>query len=686
MSDSAADLLAFALGKFDSRELEEAERAGTEALEAHLGLDDFAGCARSFLLLGSIDYERGEYARALERFMKAAELSRSSARPGLEASSLNSIGEVLAASGEDRNALDYFLRASESLKDGRSAPDAPPDLAARILLSIGRTLLRRGEAENAAGYLELALEEADRTDNPVIESLSSVSLASVAKLRGDLPAALRSLDRALAASGRCAQPQVHVEVLLARAEHSADSGEYGEAVATLGTAERLAVDAGLSRFLAELWMLRSGVHEKRGDPEAALADFKRFHAAEENLCDVRVSRLVHSAEARTQQEAARAEAEIYRLRNVELKEHRRELELTNARLLAVSDIGREVASSLDTLQIGKIVYERIAALIDVSDFAFVYRNAEKRELEFVLVYERGESAPPFSIPEDSPDSFSSWVAAHGKPLRLNDVPREWSHFLNAPPSRSDAHVLSGVYVPLIADKRVIGVLCVRSVRASVYSEEDVKLLSSLAAFVAVALENSRIHAQLATVNAALQSEKAELERLTRKISHIANHDGLTGLPNRLLLSELLDAAIGRAIRSKKTLAVMYLDLDDFKPINDAHGHMAGDLALVVVAERLKRALRGSDTVARVGGDEFVAVIADLEDRRAVEPVAAKIIAACRRPIEVDGADCRVGVSIGISLYPQDGLEANELLRKADEALYRVKRGTKNAFAFYGGAE
>lgn len=684
MDHSAADLLDFALRKFDSGELEECERMGTEALEAFLGLDDLGGCARSFVLLGTIDLERGEYARSLERFMKAHELTRDAGRPGLAAVALNAIGEVLAASGGGRSSLDYFLRAWESLKEGDGASDAPSDLAARLLLNVGRAFLDQGETENAEGYLELALEESERTDNPVIESLASKFLAVAAKRRGDPDSSYRLLERALSSAGRCAQPQVHVEVLLQQAAHWGEVGDFDASVEVLGEAERIAEKAGLKRSLAEIWRQRSAAHEGRGDIARAFADYKRYHETEEALADDRVARLVQSAEARSQQENARQEAEIYRLRNVELKERRRELELTNARLVAVSDIGREVTSRLDTAQIGQIVFERVAVLLDVSDFALVYRNIEKKLLEFVLVYEKGVSVAPFSLPEDSKNSFSAWVIAHEVPLRLNDVPREWSRFLDFHPSRSDEHVLSAIFVPLIADRRVIGVLCVRSTRASVYTEEDVKLLSSLAAFVAVALENSRIHDQLAKVNAALQTEKGELERLTRKVSHIANHDGLTGLPNRLLLAELLSAAIGRAIRDKKSIAVMYLDLDDFKPINDVHGHMIGDLALVVVAERLKRALRTSDTVARVGGDEFVAVIVDPEDRHAVERVATKIIGTCGRPIEVEGRGCRVGVSIGIALYPADGVEAGDLIRKADEALYRVKRKTKNAYAFYSG--
>jgi diguanylate cyclase (GGDEF)-like protein len=150
----------------------------------------------------------------------------------------------------------------------------------------------------------------------------------------------------------------------------------------------------------------------------------------------------------------------------------------------------------------------------------------------------------------------------------------------------------------------------------------------------------------------------------------------------LLLGELLDKALHRAKRLHSSLAVLFMDLDDFKPINDRLGHHSGDLALIEVSKRLKDALRESDVVARVGGDEFVAFVSDLESPGAAGVVAEKIIAALEAPILVQGTPCRVGVSIGLSLYPQDGGSADDLLRHADDAMYRIKKSGKNGYSFF----
>lgn len=679
----ASDPILFARTCLSAGDLSEAEASATEALEAAIAEDDHLRASRAFGLLGSVARERGEYHLALERYMKSLELSRAAGDRRREAASLNEIGEVLMDSGEGREALSYFMDAAELLKKEQdSSPDAE-EISASVLLRIGQTLLELGEPENAAGYLELALDAAERLEDATLRSRAYASLSAVERRRGNSLEARKLISLAHRTATGSGQTLSLAEILLESALLHLDSGEIREALSELDSAEREASKAGLKRKLADVYRSRSVALERLGDLGAALASYRRFHELEEETAGERVARLVRSAEVRAQLESARQEAEIYRLRNVELKERRRDLELTNARLRAVSEIGREITASLDAGRIAETVYERLLSLVDLSDFCLAVHEPSKGELEFRLVMQNGERLPPFAIPSDSPDSFAAWVLAKGEPLRLDDAAMEHRRYIASDRLQFGGATSSLVYVPLFHDRKAVGVIGMQSPRVGVYNDEDVKLLSALAAYVAVALENSRIHEELARVNAALQAEKAELERLTTKISHIANHDGLTGLPNRLLLSELLEAAIGRSLRSKKAIAVMYLDLDDFKPINDSYGHMAGDIALVVVSERLKRALRSSDTVARVGGDEFVALAADIDDPQTISTVARKLVAACRRPMDVQGRECRVGVSIGIALFPNDGKTAAELLRKADEALYRMKRSGKNGFVFYG---
>jgi diguanylate cyclase (GGDEF)-like protein/PAS domain S-box-containing protein len=167
-----------------------------------------------------------------------------------------------------------------------------------------------------------------------------------------------------------------------------------------------------------------------------------------------------------------------------------------------------------------------------------------------------------------------------------------------------------------------------------------------------------------------------------KIVHRATHDVLTDLPNRALFTDRLEQAIRHARRQGWTAGVMFMDLDRFKQVNDNFGHAAGDALLKEVARRLARAIRDSDTAARVGGDEFAVVLGELADPRDATVVAQKILDAMALPMTLEGHDYIVTVSLGITLFPHDGEEVEMLLRNADEAMFRAKQAGRNCFRFH----
>lgn len=172
----------------------------------------------------------------------------------------------------------------------------------------------------------------------------------------------------------------------------------------------------------------------------------------------------------------------------------------------------------------------------------------------------------------------------------------------------------------------------------------------------------------------LREQEAALRASEARMAHMAHHDALTGLPNRTMFHERLQQAIDRAERGGTPFALLYIDLDGFKPINDSHGHSRGDEVLREVALRLSGLLRKSDLIARIGGDEF-AVILEVEVTRAgAETVADKCRAALEEPILVDGLRLPLALSIGVAVYPQDGRDSQQLIVHADQAMYAVKRG------------
>ncbi|WP_240376994.1 sensor domain-containing diguanylate cyclase [Bacillus piscicola] len=179
-------------------------------------------------------------------------------------------------------------------------------------------------------------------------------------------------------------------------------------------------------------------------------------------------------------------------------------------------------------------------------------------------------------------------------------------------------------------------------------------------------------------------DTAERKQLEEKLKQIAYTDDLTDLPNRVWLDSHLQKAISRAQRHHRKVMVMFIDLDDFKHVNDNHGHHAGDFILQEVAERLFRSMRKEDFIARVGGDEFVAVF-EKTSRKEVESIASRIINNISEPYQTEDTAESLSSSIGISVYPDDGEDAETLLMHADKAMYKVKHKQKNGFTFYSPA-
>ncbi len=188
--------------------------------------------------------------------------------------------------------------------------------------------------------------------------------------------------------------------------------------------------------------------------------------------------------------------------------------------------------------------------------------------------------------------------------------------------------------------------------------------------------------ELARANAGLEAEIAERRLADQRVVHMAHHDALTGLPNRTLLADRVGQAIARAHRSGGKLAVLFLDLDRFKNVNDSFGHAVGDMLLTAVAARLTASRREEDTVARLGGDEFIVSIPDVSDAAEAESVAARILSDLAKPFTINGHQLHADVSIGIALYPRDGDTAETLMRNADTAMYHAKESGRGNYQFF----
>jgi len=181
---------------------------------------------------------------------------------------------------------------------------------------------------------------------------------------------------------------------------------------------------------------------------------------------------------------------------------------------------------------------------------------------------------------------------------------------------------------------------------------------------------------------AIYTDITELKNAHKALSDMAYHDALTGLPNRMMLYDRLNLCLSMSDRNHTLLAVCYIDLDGFKPVNDTYGHEAGDLVLKTIANRLSSLLRTADTAARMGGDEFVVLLNTIHHKDECNIALERMMRQLTQPIAIGNDTVILGASIGVSVYPNDAKDPDTLLQLADRAMYEVKKGNKNNIAFY----
>jgi diguanylate cyclase (GGDEF)-like protein len=274
---------------------------------------------------------------------------------------------------------------------------------------------------------------------------------------------------------------------------------------------------------------------------------------------------------------------------------------------------------------------------------------------------------PLDSSEEESQSLSEIAFKSRRPSISNDYMAD-PRLTRFRPRLQKLSTRSAVAFPLIKDAEVFGLFIVMSTELGTFTPELIDLLQRLADNVSFALANFD-HAE----------EKA---RADRQIEYLATHDSLTDLPNRVMFNQLMHFSIEAARRHDRRFAVLFIDLDRFKIINDSLGHEAGDSLLVEIANRLRSSLRACDVVARLGGDEFVVILEETADSNDIEDVARKLLSVLAQPLLLGGHECHTTASIGIAMYPADGTDVQSLTRNADMAMYLAKEDGKNGFRFF----
>ena len=319
--------------------------------------------------------------------------------------------------------------------------------------------------------------------------------------------------------------------------------------------------------------------------------------------------------------------------------------------------------SLDSVL--EAILESAMELISADDtHVFLYEHGV---LTFAAaLFEGHQQKEPFMHPRE--EGITYHVAREGAKRVVNDLTKD-PLFEDTP---WEGSIIS---LPLKIGQRVLGVMNVALTRNHEFTEEEIRLLEFLGDQAAIAIQNARLYEQA-------QQEIVDRKKAEKAIQHLANHDSLTGLPNRRLFTERINLEIARSQRNELNFSVILFDLDQLKVVNDTFGHNIGDMLLQAVAQRLLGLLRKSDTIARMGGDEFLLILPEMKQVEDSILTVERILSALSTPFHLEGYQINISTSIGISFYPDDGVSAEELTKKADQAMYRAKEKGGNTYHLY----
>jgi diguanylate cyclase (GGDEF)-like protein/PAS domain S-box-containing protein len=329
---------------------------------------------------------------------------------------------------------------------------------------------------------------------------------------------------------------------------------------------------------------------------------------------------------------------------------RKRAESMQAALYAISEAAH---AAEDVLALFERVHQIIGQLLEAKNFFIALYDAAEDRLSFPYFVDEHDAAPtPTTL---GANTLSAEVIRSGRELLVRRDPAALAPSAVQPDVGREA--VDWLGVPLSVQQGIIGALVVKSHSIDThYCVNDIELLKFVSAQVADAIER----------------KQTEL-----RLRHVARHDPLTDLPNRTLVRDRVSTALARARRDKESLSLLYLDLDTFKQVNDRFGHGVGDSLLQLVAQRLTHCVRESDTVGRMGGDEFVVLLVHLQSPDDALAVAEKIRLALCQPFEVAGQQLLVSPSVGLVCCPAHGDDCDQLIRRADEAMYAAKHAGGN---------
>ncbi|HOX91396.1 MAG TPA: GGDEF domain-containing protein [Spirochaetales bacterium] len=469
--------------------------------------------------------------------------------------------------------------------------------------------------------------------------------AAIVERQGQHESAVLRYDESLALAKKLGNKRLMAEHGMARAKILFAIGRIDEAEQSLADAVDLSRSAGMQILAANALSELALVKAKRERWEEAYKYADEASKMERSLFGDKVA---------NQAATFKAERE-----SVQSAAYREELK----RLSILSEIGMALAGSVDIESVGKILYERISALMAMDVFGLALYDDQAMTLDFRYFVEDTQRVEPFTLPADADGSLGGICARSSEPILISDLELDAKKYVKKPRTAgkvSKAPIRALIYYPVRVKDRTIGLISVQSRAAEVYQAHHLEIIKALSAYAGVALENARLFSELKSM---------------------AGTDPLTGALNRRRFMEVFASELQRVRRYCGKLGIILFDLDKFKQVNDRHGHVVGDLVLKEAVRRCSTSLRSNDYLARFGGEEFIIILpcTGLDGTLVVAERTRKYFESEPIPLP-DGQSLTFTASFGCaSLCEGDDLDS--LTTRVDKAMYRAKNAGRNRVEF-----
>ncbi len=626
-------------------------------------LDDKGGLAKVLNATGALYRNINDHDTAMEYYVKTLELSLNINDNNLTAASYINIGELYSELQKYNEALTYFQKAEQLLKETGNN-----EQLSICQVNIGDIYANSDNIKKSLHYYNEGLINAKTSNNRVSECKCLTSIGTIHQKKDAYQESevchFQSLEIAESIGDRLSK----AECLLNLGNLYLQTGNTDKALEQFNNSLILSKSINSQYFEMQSYLGISGCYETTKMFKDSLLFYKKYHNLKTKLHQKDIS--THLKTREVQKKITAAEKEI------------EELQKAFDRVTLLNKVGQEITASLDLETVMAAIYNNIAKFISTDLFGIALYDKRLERIKFDYYIQEGVRTKGNDIPADRKGSMVGWVIKNKKYLFLNDLQKEYINYVPKLIGNKTETTNSLIFAPILSGNEVIGVITIQSYSKNAYTLKHLELLKAMGTYCAIALENSRIHREIFELNNIIHKEKKELEKAYQKIDRLANHDILTGLPNRRLFIELLKPALRQADRNMTKTAVLFIDLDDFKPVNDKLGHDAGDKVLQMVAQRFTSSLRESDAIARIGGDEFAAIICNASNKANIKKIATKIIKKFSNPFKIENQEFKIGISMGISIYPDDDRDIDGLLKKADTAMYQIKSDNKNSFIFF----